>query len=975
MKQFFYTGFLLLSLLMLPGFMQAQRVVSGVITDAESGEPLLGVTVQVVGTSTGAISDLDGNYSVRVNDEDTELRFAYTGYEELIVPIGTSNTLNVQMKGGSLLNELVIIGYGTVEREDLTGALLEVDQESFNKGAINSPQELIVGKIAGVQVTPAPEPGGAATIRIRGGSSLSAENDPLIVIDGIPVDNGLPGGGRNALNVVNPNDIETFTVLKDASATAIYGSRASNGVILITTKKGSLGTPLQVSYNGNVSFANKIATVDVLNGDEFRALINERFADGHPARDLLGNANTDWQEEVYQQAVGHDHNLSFNGAMGQLPYRLSMGYTNRNGIVKTDNFERFTAGLTLTPSFFENALQVRVNLKEVVENNVFANRDAIGAAVAMDPTQEIFVADTTFGGYYTWLQSDGVSPNPNATKNPVALLEQKQDVSSVERFIANVQADYRFWFLPDLHANLNVGYDRLKGGGTTFEPANASFQFVQGGLDKEYSNLTENSLLEFYLNYKKKFGNSSFDIMGGYSWQHFYFDDFEVSRSLTGMNVADPDPEPKEYYLLSLYGRVNLNIGSRLLLTGTVRRDGTSRFSEENRWGIFPAAAVAFKAIDDRPGALNSLKLRVSYGETGQQAITDDLYPYLPIYVASTSTAQYQLGNQFYTTLRPGGYNANLRWETTTTYNAGIDFALLNNRVFGSLEYYIRETSDLINFLPVPAGTNLTNEINSNIGTLENRGIELSLNTVPVQTDRIRWELGGNLTINNNEITKLTATDIPGYLGVATGDISGGVGNKIQIHSEGYAANSFFVYEQVYDDNGVPIEGLYVDRNGDGQFTAADRYQFEDPNADYFIGFFSNFNVGNVDFSFGGRANIGNYMYNNTQSNVARYSNLYYSTGYLSNVTTDITDLDINVPQYFSDHFIQDASFLRFDHITLGYTFPTMNRISRLRVYATVQNPILVTKYEGLDPEVFDGIDNNVYPRSRTLLFGVNADF
>ncbi|MEZ4917662.1 MAG: SusC/RagA family TonB-linked outer membrane protein [Saprospiraceae bacterium] len=975
MKQKFYSKFLLLSLLVLPGFLAAQRTVTGKVTDSETGETLLGVTVQVVGTTTGGYTDIDGNYTVNVPDGSDQLRFAYTGYTEQTVTLGASNVMDVSLVSGALLNEIVVIGYGTVKKEDVTGALLEVGPEQFNKGAINAPQELIVGKVAGVQVTPSADPGGGGNIRIRGGSSLSAINDPLIVIDGVPVDDGVPGGSRSALNIINPNDIATFTVLKDASATAIYGSRASNGVILITTKKGKLGSDLSVSYNGNVSFSDRLNEIDVYNGDEFRALINERYADGHPARDILGTANTDWQSEIFQQGIGQDHNVSFQGSAGILPYRMSVGYTNRNGVLKTDNFERFSGALNLSPGFFNNTLQLNFNLKEVVNKNVFGNRGAIGAAVSFDPTQPVYSGNDAFGGYYTSVDADG-NPNTIAIKNPLALLEQHQDESSVERFLTNLQADYRFWFLPELRANLNLGYDRSKGAGFVFEPVNAAFAFTNGGYDKVYNQTKTSELLEFYLNYVKNIGNNTLDIMGGYSWQHFDFADFNSVTNVAGTTVLEEaDVNSREYYLLSLFGRVNLNLGSRVLLTGTVRRDGTSRFSPDNRWGLFPAAAVAFKILEEKPGALNSLKLRLSYGETGQQAVSDNLYPYLARYVGSTGSAQYQLGNNFITTIRPDGYDANIKWEQTTTYNVGLDYAMFNSRVYGSLEYYVRQTSDLINFIPVPAGTNLTNFITTNVGDLENRGVELSLNLVAMQSDRARWEIGGNLTMNENKITKLTALEDPEYQGVFTGDISGGVGNKIQIHSVGFPANSFFVYEQVYDDNGTPIEGLYVDRNNDGQITPDDRYRFKDPNPDFLIGFYSSYTRGNLDFSFGGRANIGNYMYNNIQSEQGYYNRLYNSTNYLSNAITETTAIDFTNPEYFSDHFIQNASFLRFDHITLGYTFNSLNKINRLRVYGSVQNPILVTDYTGLDPEVFNGIDGNIYPRSRTIVIGVNADF
>lgn len=957
------------------GMAYGQRQITGSVTDSETGEPLIGATVATVGAPAGAVTDVDGKFSLRLPDGVTQIRFSYSGYTEQIIPIGASNVLDVQLVPGLSLQETVVIGYGTVKREDATGAINTVNSKDFNKGALVSPQELIVGKIAGVAVTPNVEPGSGATIRIRGGSSLSATNDPLIVIDGVPVDNGSIAGDRNALNIVNPNDIETFTVLKDASATAIYGSRASNGVILITTKKGKSGRKIGVDLSANVSISDRINEIKVLSADEFRNLINTRYADGHPARALLGNANTDWQSQVYQTGIGQEYNLGFSGAVVQVPYRVSLGYNNRDGVLKTDEFQRFTAGVNLSPSFINNTLQVNVNLKTMKIKNRFGNKDAVWTAISWDPTQPIYEPGNQFGGYNTWTDTLG-NLITLAPANPLALLNLKEDRSDVNRLIGNVQLDYRFWFLPDLRANLNVGYDRSTSDGTVKAPSYASFAFVDGGLNTTYTQEKKNELLEFYLNYATSLGRTRLDVMGGYSWQHFYFNDESKSTNTDGSKILRPfNADPREYYLLSLFGRLNYTLYDRYLLTVTVRRDGTSRFAKDNRWGLFPSVALGWKIIDNKDGALNALKLRLSWGKTGQQGISDDLYPYLARYLAGYDNAEYQFGSGFYPTLRPNGYDANIKWEETETYNAGLDYELFDGRLFGSLEYYIRKTTDLINFIPVPAGTNLTNFITTNVGDLENRGVEFSINTIPYRTSNSAWELGANVTLNKNKITKLTATDDPNYLGVFTGGIAGGVGNTIQIHSVGFPANSFFVYEQVYDDKGVPIEGLYVDRNGDGQVTPADRYHYKKPTPDVLLGFYTNYRRGNFDIGVGARANIGNYVYNNIQSDDANYNRLYNSVGYLTNVEKHITDLDIAVPQYFSDHFIQNASFLRFDHITVGYNFNNLGLLKTLHVTASVQNPFVISKYEGLDPEVFSGIDGNIYPRSRTYLLGVNASF
>lgn len=955
----------------------AQRTITGQVTDADNGEALIGASIIVDGTSTGTSTDFDGNYRLNVPAGAKAVRVSYTGYSSKTVNLGASDVLNIQLSTAAVLEEVVVIGYGTVKREDRTGSVQAVGTKEFNKGAITGPQELLMGKISGVQVTTGADPGGGATIRIRGGSSLSATNDPLIVIDGVPIATDDVSGSRNPLNLVNPNDVETMTVLKDASATAIYGSRASNGVIIITTKKGSAANrELRFSYSGNVAFSQIAQTPDVLSASEYRDLINSYFPDNHPARTLMGNANTDWQSEIYQTGITHDHNLSATGAVGKFPYRASWGYTDRTGILKTDRFKRVTGALSLTPSFFKNTLQVNAGLKLVSDRNHFADRGAIGSAVQFDPTQPTTVADQTYGGYFSWLNNDG-KPNTLGTANPLALLNMKDDDSHVGRYIASANADYRFWFLKGLHANLNLSYDYTHGEGTIVIPQNAPFsQGDGGGRDESYDQVKKDKLLEFYLNYGKTIGKTKFDVMGGYSWQHFYRNNTSVAYNADRSVIIRPEDEnPREYYLVSLFGRANVSFNDFVYLTGTVRRDGTSRFAN-NKYGLFPAAALALKLLDREKAAVSGLKLRVGYGVTGQQDISTDFYPALARYTYSFTNAQYQLGNEFYQTLRPSGYDANLKWEETTTYNGAIDYGFWANRITGSLEIYLRKTKDLINFVPVAAGTNLTNFITTNVGDLENRGVEFSINAIPYKRPNSSWSIGFNIAANKNKITRLTATEDPNYQGVATGSIAGGVGNNIQIHSVGYPASSFFVYEQVYDVNGVPVEGLYVDRNGDGVVTPDDRYRFEKPAPDYLIGFNTGFEIGKFDITLAGRANIGNYMYNNNLSNNAFYDQLYGSTGVLRNVLSPIREIDFKVPQYFSDHFIQDASFLRIDHITAGYTFGKVcSAISSLRISATVQNPILVTKYDGLDPEVFNGIDNNVYPRSRTYLIGVKADF
>ena len=974
-------------------FSFGQRTITGNITDAANNEPLIGATIVIEGTTIGAVTDFDGAFEIQVPAAATALVFSYVGYEDQTLKIGTENNMQIALNSGELLNEIIVIGYGTVKREDATGAVQAVGTDQFNRGSVSSPQELIAGKIPGVTITTGGgAPGSAANIRIRGGSSLSASNDPLIVIDGIPVDNGEFSGARNALNTINPNDIATFTVLKDASATAIYGSRASNGVILITTKTGSFADKLRISYNGNVSISNSNDRIDVLSADDYRGLITERYGEGSPQVDLLGTANTDWQDEIYRSAFGHDHNLSFSGGLfNTLPYRVSLGYSDKEGIVKTDAFNRITTAVNLTPKFFDDHLQVNLNFKGSFTNNTFADNDAaISSAIRFDPTQPV-TNGSEYGGFYTWLQTAGNGdPITIATANPVARLEQRSNEASANRYLLNAQLDYRFHFLPDLRANLSLGHDYYDGSGDIDIPVNAAFEFARsaegvlnGGRLEEYSQERKNNLLEFYLNYEKDMSDKvKVGLMGGYSWQHFWRENFTSALRKGDQSVIlkEADFATREYYLLSLFGRANVAISDRVFITGTLRRDGTSRFAEDNRWGLFPSVAIAGKLIDNNSRGLSKLKVRLGYGITGQQDINEnDYYPYLARYQYGQDNAAYQIGDKFVTTIRPNGYDANIKWEETSTINFGIDYGLFDDRIYGSLDLYKRKTKDLINFIPVPVGTNLSNFINPNVGDLENEGIEFSINTVPIKQSDMKWEVGFNIAANRNEITKLTATDDPTYLGVLTGGIAGGVGNNVQIHSVGHSAYSFFVYEQVYDAAGKPIEGLYVDRNEDGVINSRDQYHKESPNADYTIGISSSFSLKNFSVSTGLRASVGNYVYNNVLSNGASYSKLYNSAGYLENVHSQTQEINFENPKFFSDMFVQDASFLRMDHFTLGYDFGDLIGDS-FRISFSVQNPFVITEYEGLDPEIFvksdkQGIDDNFYPRPTTYSLGINLDF
>ena len=982
-------------------------LVKGTVSDASNGSPLPGATVQVKGTTVGTVTDLDGKYSIQVNGTST-LVFSYIGYESQEMQAKANSTLNVKLTPTAAnLNELVVIGYGVEKKKDATGSVTAISAKKFNKGAITSPSDLLAGKVAGVQITNGGgAPGSGATIRIRGGSSLSASNDPLIVVDGVPLDNDGIAGMRNPLNSINPNDIATFTVLKDASATAIYGSRASNGVIIITTKKGKEGQPMRVTYNTKLSLFTAPNKTNVLAPLEFKHTIETRYAGQDNVLNLLGNTQTDWQKEIFKDAFGMDHNLSVSGAYKTMPYRFSASYADQDGILKTDNLKRTTLSAALNPTFFDNHLKVNFNLKGTFVKNQFADQGAIGAATRMDPTQPVYsdstyriavnnngnisYVNTNYGGFYTRTQANG-SPVKLATANPVALLELTDNHSNVRGLIGNLQLDYQFHFLPELSAHVNLAANHSKSDGQYIVPDYAAWTFDAlnfGGVSNSYTQEKKNDLLEAYFNYDKKIESlqSRFNLMAGYSWQHFWRKDYSINGNYYHTTTIDTIDLPTESYLVSFYGRLNYSFKDKYFLTLTLRDDGTSRFSPETRWGLFPSAAFAWQIMNEPwmkgSNLFSQLKLRLGYGVTGQQNINQGDYPYLPRYKYGQSTASYQLGNIFYLTLRPEGYDANIKWEETTTYNAAVDYGFLQDRIYGSVDVYYRKTKDLLNFIAVPAGANLTNYLLTNVGDLENRGVEFSVYGRAIAKKDLSWSIGFNATYNKNKITRLTASDDPNFLGNETGGISGGVGNNIQINSVGYPANSFFVYQQVYDANGMPIEGVYVDRNNDGQITNADRYHYKNPAADVFFGISSDIRYNEWDFSFAGRANFNNYVYNNVSSASGVYRELYHAEGpYIANISSSVVNSGFYNPQYLSDFYIENASFFRMDNMTLSYQFKNLMKNNQtktpvnLSLSFTINNAFVITNYTGLDPEVFNGIDNNIYPRPTTYVFGVNLQF
>ncbi len=967
--------------------------ISGVVND-ENGEPLPGASVLVVGTTNGTTTDFDGNFSIDISDDQATngqftLSASFMGYQnaEKAFSVGSDQTWSPQLQpDASILEDVVVIGYGTVKKEDATGSVSAISAKDFNPGAITSPQDLMNGKISGVQITNSGgAPGAGSTIRIRGGSSLSASNDPLIVIDGVPIDSEGVSGMQNPLNTINPDDIDTFTVLKDASATAIYGSRASNGVIIITTKQGKVGGKLKVDYSGRFSLNTVPNKVNVLDATEYRKMVKTKLGDD--AYNDLGDASTDWQDEILGSSFGMDHNISLSGSTANMPYRVSIGYSDQDGILATSNLKRTTASVNLNPSFLDDKLKISVSLKGVNVKNRFGDTGAIGSAVGFDPTRPVKDGSAWDKGYFTWLS--GGNPTSNVARNPVAMLELKNDESNVNRAIGNFKVDYELPFLPELKLTLNTGIDYSESDGDNISDPDASWTYPDNESRRHYEQTKKNELLDVYAQYVKDLDNieSTIDVMAGYSWQHFYRDGSDL-----GLNNANDTTKNFTYatesYLVSFFGRVNYTLKNKYLFTFTVRQDGTSRFSKDTRQGIFPAAAFAWKMKEETflkdVEVLSDLKLRLGWGVTGQQNIGQGDYPYLAVYENGENSARAQIGYnadgtpRFVNTIRANGYDSQLKWEETTTYNIGVDYGFLNGRVRGLVDVYYRETTDLLNRTPVAALSNLTDIVLTNVGNLENRGVELELNGAIIQKDDLHWSMGINATYNKNKITKLQTVDNPDYDGVYVGGINGGTGINAQVHSVGYSTNTFFVLEQIYNADGKPIEGAFVDQNEDGEINEKDRIRYNDPNADWSFGINSNLSYKNWDFSFSGRMRLGNYVYNNVDSNNGTYDRLFMNAAY-GNITTDIYNTEFqtaNTNQKWSNYYVQDASFFRMDNIMIGYNFNELfGGTVNARVSATVNNAFIITGYEGLDPEVDGGIDNNVYPRPRVFTLGVNLSF
>lgn len=973
----------------------SQSTISGKVTDSKDGSPVSGVTVTVKGTKTATQTNGDGFYQIAASPNAT-LIFSSVGFAAQQINIAGQAVINVSFaKTNQQLDEVVVVAYGTRRKGDLTGSVSSISAKDFQKGVVNSSEQLLQGKVAGLEVTTGGgSPGGGSRIRIRGGSSLNASNDPLIVIDGVPVEgNGISGSG-NLLNSINPNDIESMSILKDASATALYGSRASNGVLIIVTKKGNKG---KTRFNFNTQLSTGIVgkTVKVLTGDEVRAIIQ---ADGNASFiNLLGNENTDWQKEIYRPAFGWDNNISASGSFKNLPYRLSFGYLTQDGILKTDNFKRFSSSLNLSPKFLDDHLSVNLALKFSNTWNHFADGGAIGSAIAFDPTQPVNSSSNKFGGYYEWLDPNGTLIDLS-TRNPVALLNLRDNKSSVNRLIGNIQLDYKIHWFPDLHVLFNFGIDNANGSGNDNIDSALATNYKTGGRKTHYEQGKKNTITDVQLFYTKdiKKLKTKVDVLVGHSYQDF-ITNVKNFASFSYRAIADPTkPQLKdtiansvptfltdkpEYRLESYLGRININITDKYLITASLRRDASSKFSKDNRVGYFPSVAAAWKVKDQffkSSHAINDLKLRFGWGTTGQQ---DGIpyYSYLPYYSQSTASAQYQFGNTYYSFLRPSAYDPERKWESTTTTNFGLDFALANNRISGSIDYYYKKTKDLLSVVPVAAGGNFDIQLLTNVGNMENKGIEFTLNTTPIKRNDLTWDFGFNVTYNTRKITNLLKQNDPNFKGIEVSGIAGGTGNNIGRFDVGQSPYVYFVYKQVYDPaTGKPIEGLYEDLNRDGTIDQSDRYYYKKPGADVFFGINTQLAYKKFSLGIAGHGTLGAYLYNNFNSNNGVIRQIKNPINFIGNASANYLETGFTNNQYLSDYYIENASFFRLDNINLGYNVgKILKNKASLRIAASIQNVFVITKYKGLDPENASdtGVDNNIYPRPRTFSLGFNLDF
>ena len=963
--------------------MAQTRTIKGEVTDAQNGEALIGATVMVEGEKGGTVTDFDGNFSLQVSSSAKKIKVSYIGYIDKVLSI--SDNMKVKLESDSkALADVVVIGYGTARKSDLTGSVATVKSKDFNKGLVSSPEQLINGKVSGVQImSNSGSASAGSTIRVRGGASLNASNDPLIVLDGVPLEQGgISGNSSNFLSMINPSDIESMTVLKDASSTAIYGSRASNGVIIITTKKGQQGA-VKVNFNTTNSLQTRAQMVDMLSRDEFVNVINQ-FGDANQ-KSLLGTANTDWNDEVYRTAFGTDNNLSVSGSIDKwLPFRVSVGYYNQSGLVRKDNVERWTGNVVLTPSFFQDHLKLTINAKGTLNNNSFNNGGAVWAAATFNPTIPVYSGNDKYGGYNEALDADGVPVNAGV-RNPRGLVDLYDSKSKVSRFIGSMDVDYKVHFLPALKLHATVGADYAKGDGTIYVPAYAAQSYNKdeslGGSDYKYGpQKNENRLLTLYANYAKYFEDikSNVDLTAGYDYQYWKSTTpLYYTKSAAGTNLSTVKASDYRHVMLSYYGRINYSFDGKYLLTATVRRDASSRFSKDTRWGTFPSVALGWTLTEEpwlkNQKVLSNLKLRASYGVTGQQEGIGN-YNYLPVYTYSVTGAEAFINGQYINTYRPEAYVSDLKWETTTSWNFGLDFGFLDGRIGGAIDFYTRKTKDLLASVPTAAGTNFSKTILTNVGNVDSKGIEVSLNATPIQTKDWEWNLSYNFTWQNMKVKNLSLTQGGSQTNVKVGPSIDAY--QFQVLSEGYEPYMFYVYHQLYDsETGKPIEGAYADLNGDGEINDADLYRYHSPAPKYIMGLSTSLRYKQLTLGMSFRANIDNYVYNGMGMSTGAWETVSYNNSQLNNLNASFLKTGFKTRQYLSDYYVENASFLKLDNLSLSYNVGKINKWASLTVSAMVQNVFTITGYSGTDPEVPNGMDNSFYPRPRTYSVSLGLQF
>lgn len=963
--------------------MAQTRTIKGEVTDAQNGEALIGATVMVEGEKGGTVTDFDGNFSLQVSSSAKKIKVSYIGYIDKVLSI--SDNMKVKLESDSkALADVVVIGYGTARKSDLTGSVATVKSKDFNKGLVSSPEQLINGKVSGVQImSNSGSASAGSTIRVRGGASLNASNDPLIVLDGVPLEQGgISGNSSNFLSMINPSDIESMTVLKDASSTAIYGSRASNGVIIITTKKGQQGA-VKVNFNTTNSLQTRAQMVDMLSRDEFVNVINQFGTDNQ--KSLLGTANTDWNDEVYRTAFGTDNNLSVSGSIDKwLPFRVSVGYYNQSGLVRKDNVERWTGNVVLTPSFFQDHLKLTINAKGTLNNNSFNNGGAVWAAATFNPTIPVYSGNDKYGGYNEALDADGYPVNAGV-RNPRGLVDLYDSKSKVSRFIGSMDVDYKVHFLPDLKLHATVGADYAKGDGTIHVPVYAAQSYNKdeslGGSDYKYGpQKNENRLLTLYANYAKYFEDikSNVDLTAGYDYQYWKSTTpLYYTKSAAGTNLSTVKASDYRHVMLSYYGRINYSFDGKYLLTATVRRDASSRFSKDTRWGTFPSVALGWTLTEEpwlkNQKVLSNLKLRASYGVTGQQEGIGN-YNYLPVYTSSVTGAEAFINGQYINTYRPEAYVSDLKWETTTSWNFGLDFGFLDGRIGGAIDFYTRKTKDLLASVPTAAGTNFSKTILTNVGNVDSKGIEVSLNATPIQTKDWEWNLSYNFTWQNMKVKNLSLTKGGSQTNVKVGPSIDAY--QFQVLSEGYEPYMFYVYHQLYDSKtGKPIEGAYADLNNDGEINDADLYRYHSPAPKYIMGLSTSLRYKQLTLGMSFRANIDNYVYNGMGMSTGAFETVSYNNSQLNNLNTSFLKTGFKTRQYLSDYYVENASFLKLDNLSLSYNVGKINKWASLTVSAMVQNVFTITGYSGTDPEVPNGMDNSFYPRPRTYSVSLGLQF